>query len=56
MTKEIPLMHKGVLRGHVTEENGEKLEMSVHLDITTGWLLDNCEKIEKQGDHYEIVM
>ena len=51
---KVPLMHKGILNGHVTEVNGEKMEMDIHLDMETGRLMETC-KIEKQGDHYELV-
>ena len=51
---KVPLMHKGRLHGDVVEKKGAILEMNIHLDMETGRLMETC-KIEKQGDHYELV-
>jgi hypothetical protein len=53
---KVPLMHNGRLHGYVTSDDGENLEMSVHLDIPTGELLEKRKSIEKRGDHYEILL
>ena len=55
--KPLPLMHKGVNHGHVNsiDEDGN-MDMSVHMDMTTGRLLEKPHMIVRMLGYYEIVL